>query len=84
MVGATGVTAMETSAAGVTVKVVEPKIAPNVAVMVTAPWLTELASPLDPDALLIETTPELEELQVTMVVSGCVELSVYVPVAANC
>jgi hypothetical protein len=83
MVGLAGVTAMETSAAGVTVKPVEPETVPNVAVMVTAPWLSELASPLEPDALLIETTPVLEELQVTAVVSGCVELSVYVPVAAN-
>jgi hypothetical protein len=83
MVGLAGVTAIETSAAGVTVKLVDPEIAPKVAVMVTAPWLTELANPLEPDALLIEATPVLEELQVTAVVSGCVELSVYVPVAAK-
>jgi hypothetical protein len=31
---------------------------------------------LEPDALLIEATPVLEELQVTEVVKFCVELSV--------
>ena len=39
---------------------------------------------MEPDALLIEATVVSELLQFTAVVRGWVELSVYVPVAANC
>lgn len=45
MVGIAGVTAMDTRAAGVTVKVVEPLIAPEVAVTVVLPKATLLARP---------------------------------------
>ena len=45
IVGAAGVTAIETSVAGVTVKVVEPFIEPEVAVTVVVPAATLLAKP---------------------------------------
>jgi hypothetical protein len=76
MLGVAGVTAIETSVAGVTVSRVEPDMLPNVAATVVDPWPTLLASPLEPDALLITATVVSEELQVTAVVSGCVEPSV--------
>jgi hypothetical protein len=68
MLGFAGVTAMETSAAGVTVKAAVPDTAPEFAVMVTDPWLADVASPLEPDALLMEATPVFDEVQVTEVV----------------
>ena len=76
MLGFSGMTAMETSAAGVTVKPVQPETVPNVAVMVTVPWLSELASPLEPDALLMAATLVSDDPQVTEAVRFCVELSV--------
>ena len=45
IVGAAGVTAIETSVAGVTVKVVEPFNGPEVAVIVVVPAATLLARP---------------------------------------
>ena len=84
MLGFSGITAMETSAAGVTVSTVDPETVPDVAVMVAAPWPIELANPLEPDALLMEATLVSDDPQVTVAVRFCVELSVYVPVAANC
>jgi hypothetical protein len=71
-----GITAIETSAAGVIVKPVAPAIVPSVAVIVTDPCLSDEASPLEPDALLIVATVMSEELQVTAAVTSCVEASV--------
>lgn len=79
-----GVTARETSVAGVTVRVVEPETLPDVAVIVVEPAATEVAIPLEPVALLIEAAPVLEELQLTDAVISCVVLSENVPVAVNC
>ncbi len=82
--GLAGVTARETSVAGVTVRVVDPDMLPDPAVIVVEPAAAGVATPLEPAALLIVATPVLEELQVTDVVRFWVELSEYVPVAVNC
>jgi hypothetical protein len=78
--GIAGVTAMETSADGVTVSAVEPVMDPDVAVIVAEPVPPPAASP----ELSIVAIPVLEELQSTEPVRSCVLPSVYVPVAANC
>ena len=51
---------------------------------VVVPAAVPVASPLEPDALLIVATPVLEELQVTEAVRSCVVLSEKAPVAVNC
>jgi hypothetical protein len=79
-----GVTARDTSVAGVTVRAVEPETLPDVAVIVVDPAATEVARPLEPAALLIAATPVLDELQVTDAVRSCVVLSENVPVAVKC
>ena len=84
MLGLVGVTAMDTSVAGVTVSVVVPDILPDVAVIVVEPAATEVANPLDPAALLIAATAALDEFQVATIVKFCVEPFEYVPVAVNC
>jgi hypothetical protein len=57
-----GLTVMDTSAAGVTVKTVFPDIAPETAAIVVVPLPTPDANPLRPATLLMVATPELEEL----------------------
>jgi hypothetical protein len=84
MLGLIGVTAMETSIAGVTVRVVDPDILPDIAVIIVEPAATDTAKPLEPAALLIAATAAADEFQVTAVVKFCVVLSEYVPVAVNC
>ena len=76
IVGAAGVTEIDTNAAAVTVRDVEPDTPPRVAEIVVEPALAELARPKEPDALLIEAIAVSEELQVTAAVTFCVELSV--------
>jgi len=75
MLGLAGVTAMDTSVAEVTVSTVDPDIFPDVAVIVVEPAATEVASPLDPAALLMDATLPVDEFQVTAVVRFCVVLS---------
>jgi hypothetical protein len=75
MDGLTGVTEIDVSVAGVTVSEVDPDTLPDVAVIVVEPAATEVASPLEPAALLIVAMPVLDELQVTVVVRFCVVLS---------
>ena len=84
MAGLVGVTARETSVAGLTVSVVVLVTLPDVAVIVVEPAATDVANPLLPAALLMAATPVEEELQVTVFVRFCVVLSEYVPTAANC
>jgi len=67
-----GVTVMETRVAPATVSVVVPLIDPDMAVRVTPPSATPVASPSVPASLLIAATAGLEELQVTDVVRSCV------------
>ena len=83
MLGFAGIRAIETSAAGVTVKPIDPDTAPLAAVIVTDPGLTAVASPWDADALLIDATVGSEVVHATEAVRSCTELSVYTPVAMN-
>jgi len=78
--GVTGVTAIEANTGGVTVRVVDPLMPPDVATITLLPVATALARPV----ALIAATPVLVELQVTELVRFCVLLSLYVPVAVNC
>ena len=68
MLGLVGVIAMDTSVAEVTVRVVDPDIFPDVAVIVVEPAATEVANPFETAALLIAATAVFDELQVTIVV----------------
>ena len=66
MLGLTGVTAMDTSVAAVTVNVVLPEISPDAAVIVVTPANNDVASPLEPAALLMAATVGTEDVQVTV------------------
>jgi len=84
MLGLTGVTTIACSVALITVSVVLPVMAPNLAVIVEEPRLTPVARPEEFDALLITTTAVFEELHVTCSVRSCTEVSENIPVAVNC
>jgi hypothetical protein len=77
--GFAGVTAIDTSVAGVTVSSVAPVMLPLVAEIVEVPTPTAVASPV---ALMV-ATPGVAEAH-TALLSTCVELSLNVPVAVNC
>ena len=82
-----GVTAIDKRVAGFTVKLVEPDIAPEVAVITVvdiADTSLAVASPSVPVALEIVATEVLEEDQVTVAVRSAVDPLSYVPVAVNC
>jgi hypothetical protein len=72
MDGLAGVTAIETKAALVTVRVVDPLTVPEVAATVVVPVPFPVASP----AVEIVATADEEELQVTVPVIFCVLPSV--------
>ena len=76
--------AIEDNAAALTVSVVEPEMAPDIAVMVVCPVLTLVASPLVPAVLLMVAIVKMLDVQVTVPVMFCVLPSVYDPVAVNC
>ena len=78
--GFAGVTAMETSAAVVTVRAVVPETAPDEAEIVVVPVATDVARPV---ALIVATTV-LDDVQLTDVEISCVLLSEKVPLAVNC
>ena len=59
----------------VTVRIVEPEICADVAVIDAVPAPTAEAFPFNPAALLTVATELAEELQVTDVVKSCVLLS---------
>ncbi len=65
ILGLAGVTATDTSVAEVTVRLVEPEMLPEAAVMVVLPTAADEAFPLEPAVLLIAATEEADELQVT-------------------
>jgi len=67
-----GDTVIETSAAVLTVRVVEPVTEPRVAVIVVCPVPALVANPLVPAELLIVATAALLELQFTVAVMFCV------------
>jgi hypothetical protein len=77
--GFAGVTAIDTSVAGVTVSSVEPVMLPTVAEIVEVPAPTAVAKPV---ALMV-ATPGVPDAH-TALLSTCVELSLNVPVAVNC
>ena len=62
--GIAGVTAIEITAAGLTVSTVVAEMEPEIAVTVVAPVDTLVARPCVPALLLMVATPVLEELQV--------------------
>jgi hypothetical protein len=70
-VGVTGVTAIDTSVAVVTVSMVFPLTLPSVALIVVLPAFSAEARP----ALLIVAVVVLVEAHVTLAVRFCVELS---------
>jgi hypothetical protein len=82
--GVAGVTAIDTSTAVVTARVVLPLIEPDVAVIVVVPTPALVAKPLLPGVLLIVATVADDELHCTVVVISWVLPSVKVPVAVNC
>jgi hypothetical protein len=84
MDGAAGVIAIETSAAAVTVNVVDPDTVPEVALMVAVPCARLVAKPAVGALLLIVATAGMSELHCTVPVMFCVVLSLNVPVAVNC
>jgi len=75
-----GVIKIEVNVAAVTVRPVDPAIAPRLALMVAVPVTTVVAMPV----LLIEATEVLEEVHVTRPVRSCALPSLKVPVATNC
>jgi hypothetical protein len=75
-----GETAIETKAAAVTVRLVEPTIEPEVALMVVVPTLALVAPPV---ALMVATLT-VAEAHVTVLVRSWVLPSLNVPVAVNC
>src|SRR5579863_137333 len=82
--GSAGLTAIETSAAGLTVMVVLPLTEPEVALMEAEPVAKLVARPSEPALLLMVATEASDELQFTVAVRFCVLPSVNVPVAVNC
>jgi len=80
MPGFAGVTAMDRSTAAVTVNVVLPDSAPNVAVINDVPAATPVARPLASTVV----TDGVPDVHVTVAVISCDVPSEYVPVAVNC
>ena len=79
--GLTGVTAIDTSVAAVTVNVSAGLVTPlNAAVICDVPTPMPVAKPAE----LIVATPVVPDTHVACVVRFCVLLSEYVPVAVNC
>src|SRR5262249_55550142 len=78
--GLAGVTAIDWSAAAVTVRTVEPLTPPSVAEMVDVPVATAVAKPV-PEMV---ATAGVADAQVTCAVRSSVEPAEYVPVAVNC
>ena len=79
--GLTGVTAIDTSVAAVTVNVSAGLVTPpNAAVICELPIATPLAKPVE----LIVATDVVPDTHVACELKSCVVLSLYVPVAVNC
>jgi hypothetical protein len=75
-----GVTAIDVSTAAVTVKVADPLIVPEVAVIVAVPWAMLVANPL----LLTVAIEVVDDVHVAVLVRFLVVPLLYVPVAVNC
>ena len=76
IVGAAGVTSIDTRVASVTVNIVSPLTSPLVADTVALPTPVVVAMPFEPAALLTIATALSDEAQVACAVRSCVELSV--------
>ena len=84
MLAAAGVTPIDTKVAGVTVSVTAGDVTPpSAAVICEAPVAALVAKPFAPLVLLIVATVLLDDVQVTLLVTSCVLLSVYTPTAVN-
>ena len=75
ILGLVGVTDRDTSMAGVTVSVDEAETFPHAAVIGVDPGATEVATPVEPAALLTAAMLVDEELHVATFVRSCVVLS---------
>ncbi len=76
MLGVAGVMAIDSSIAGVTVRVMGGEVTlPTTAVRRVVPVVSDVATPGEPAALLMVATAGVAEFQVTWVVRFCVELS---------
>jgi hypothetical protein len=84
MPGLAAVTPIDTRVAVVTVKLVDPDMPPKLAVIVVVPGPTAVASPTEPDTLLMVATLTSDELHVTCEEMSCFEPSLMMPVAMNC
>lgn len=73
-------TAIDTNAAGVTVRFVDPLTAPETALILLVPVPAAVTNP----PAVIVATPVVCELHVTELVRFCVEVSEKVPIAVNC
>ena|SRR5208283_3145534 len=80
MCGLVGVTAIDTSVAGVTVRRVEPEMLPDVALIVVEPAASAETFPLESTV----ATDTADELHATDAVRSLVLLSEKIPVAVNC
>jgi hypothetical protein len=83
IVGVAGLSAIDTSAAPVTVSVVDPLTPLPLAVMLALPTPAPLATPGAGPPVLIVLTPGVSELHSTVLLMFCVLPSVYVPVAVK-
>src|SRR5215813_1458430 len=81
--GLLGVTAKDTNAGGVTVRMVEPVTIPKEAVIVVVPWARLVACPWPPVELPIAATAALDEFQATKKVKFWMAPFVKVPMALN-
>lgn len=72
ILGIAGVTVIETKAAGVTVKAVDPLTVPAVAVIIVWPRETLAACPMFGAVALMVATPATDELHATEVVTSSV------------
>jgi hypothetical protein len=83
MLGVTGVTAMDTSVAAVTVSVAVPCLLVDGSAAVMIMPEATIVDVARPGVLGSKVTETSDEFHVTDVVRSCVELSEYVPLARN-
>lgn len=84
IVNVAGLTSIDSSTTGVTVRVVDPEKPPELAVIVVEPVFTDVARPLEPNMLLIVAIFISDEFHVADEEISCVETSEKVPMAMNC
>ena len=79
-----GEISIDSSTACVTVSVVDPEMLPEVAVIVVEPVSTDVASPFEPDILLMVAILVFDEFQITDEEISCCGPAENVPMAMNC